>query len=97
MIEPNSNERIAFSSPVTPSSLYYITLQLGGQRGNIAAGQTKSPGSDGAKSSRVTDDLSTRSEMVNALHRPDGLVTFYHARKDSAGQKRGPSWDAWGQ
>jgi hypothetical protein len=40
----------------------------------------------------------TRSEMVNALHRPDGLGTFYHAHKSSARQKRGPKpWGVWGR
>jgi hypothetical protein len=32
MIEPNSNERIA-SSQITRTSLHYIDLQFGGQRG----------------------------------------------------------------
>ena len=35
MIEPNSNKRTAIS-PVTRSSLHYITLQLGGQPGRLS-------------------------------------------------------------
>jgi hypothetical protein len=48
MIEPNSNERIA-SSRIVRSSLHYINLQFGGQRGNIAAGLIKAADQDGAK------------------------------------------------
>jgi|HubBroStandDraft_4_1064222.scaffolds.fasta_scaffold232802_2 hypothetical protein len=37
MAKPNSNERIA-SSQITPSSLHYIKLQFGGQRGEHSVG-----------------------------------------------------------
>ena len=32
----------------------------------------------------------THTTCEKGLHRPDGLATYYHARKNSAGQKRGP-------
>jgi hypothetical protein len=86
MAKPNSNDRIA-SSQITRSSLDYIKLQFGGQRGEHSARQSKKAPVVQAGAKTMSQTICKPTAWFGGTTRPDGLVTPYHARTTAPAEK----------